>query len=127
MLDRKQNLKKTQNGKSAGPVWMSLFMNGTWKCKLPPTLPSNTLSIFQHLNMKMKMCSYVGGIKWNLHLSHSLNPKYQNACALHKKTMGGTKQNMVFWVGIRGLKTKRQMGSHIHRVILLYKLEYLNH
>jgi hypothetical protein len=36
----------------AGTVWLTLFMDGTVKCKLSSTPPSTALSRIQHINMK---------------------------------------------------------------------------
>jgi hypothetical protein len=47
-----ESLKKAQHGRIenvAGSVWLSLFMDGTVKCKLPSTPGSTGLSRIQHL------------------------------------------------------------------------------
>ena len=49
-IQKKEPLKKAQNYKIAnieGSVWLSLFMDGSVKCKLPSTLPSTGLSRIQ--------------------------------------------------------------------------------
>jgi hypothetical protein len=58
IFDKEKHIipKNAQNDKTenvAGSVRMSLFMDGTGKCKLPSTHPITDNSSFQHLIMKM--------------------------------------------------------------------------
>ena len=51
-IEYRPKIKLTQHNKTeivAGLVWLSLFMNGSVKCKLPSVAPSTSLSRIQHL------------------------------------------------------------------------------
>jgi hypothetical protein len=61
------HLKKAQHGKIENvtvSVWLSLFMDGTVKCKLPSTPPSTNLSRIQHLTWTGTILTFVKKQSW---------------------------------------------------------------
>ena len=47
---QQNKIKHNKTGNFAGSVGLSLFMDGSDRCKLLPTPPSTGLSTIQHLN-----------------------------------------------------------------------------
>jgi hypothetical protein len=102
----------------AGLVWLSLFMDGTEKCKILSTSPStHGLSKIHHLNTKngknlrclhrnLQFDTFVP-----FHDKQRIATKYKNVQALNER-MGGTEQN-------RNLKEDQRLFMKPQRPFLI--------
>jgi hypothetical protein len=86
-----ESLKKAQHDKIenvAGSVWLSLFMDGTVKWKLPSTPPSTGLSRIQHLTRNGTILEF-----WNIrrcvHMSVIMEPSMWHVSAIPWKAAYG--------------------------------------
>jgi hypothetical protein len=88
---KQESPKKAQHGKIenvAGSVWLSLFMDGTAKCKLPSTPPKTGLSRIQHLT-----CNWYNFEFWNIrrcvHMTVIMEPSMWHVSAIPWKAAYG--------------------------------------
>jgi hypothetical protein len=69
-ISKESQIRQIEN--FAGSVWLSLFMDGTIKCKLPSATPSTGLSRIQHLtwtgtilNFETSADVFIWRLSWN--------------------------------------------------------------